>query len=80
MEHPWADLEAAWEHHRRLLREAEEGRLLAPLRRPWRERLACALLLLAERLAPGVVGEGAAWAEEAWGGLRGREKARPGDA
>lgn len=48
------DRELLLEPWRERLREAERERLLLPLRRPWRRRLAETLLRLAEALAPEV--------------------------
>jgi hypothetical protein len=62
---PWEYWEAARFHREALLKEAERERLLRPLRRGWRKRLARFLLALSAWLAP----------EEAW---RGKEAAYGG--
>lgn len=62
---PWEYRELVRLHQKALLEEAERERLLRPLRRGWRRRLARFLLALSAWLAP----------EEAW---RGKEAAHGG--
>ncbi|RTI17804.1 hypothetical protein [Thermus scotoductus] len=62
---PWVPWEAVRFHQQALLEEAARERLLRPLKRSWRRRLARFLLALSAWLAP----------EEAW---RGKEAAYGG--
>lgn len=54
---PWWDPEAMGRRHEQRLHEAEQERLLKPLRLPWRLKLGRLLLAWGQRLAPELAAE-----------------------